>query len=105
MRATGGHFLKDYAFEEGYFRDKALAFREGLSMPLMLLGGINRLETMQQAMVDGFDYVAMGRALLIEPDLVARLSAGETTTGLCTHCNRCMPTIYADGGTRCTEVG
>jgi 2,4-dienoyl-CoA reductase-like NADH-dependent reductase (Old Yellow Enzyme family) len=68
-------------------------------MPLVLLGGINRLDTMQQAMADGFELVAMARALLREPDLVARLAAGRATAGVCTHCNRCMPTIYS--GTRC----
>ena len=102
MRVGGARFLKEYPFEEAYFRDKALAFRAALSMPLMLLGGINRLDTMQQAMVDGFEYVAMGRALLREPDLVARLTAGAATEGVCIHCNRCMPTIYS--GTRCPVV-
>ncbi|MEC9052920.1 MAG: HisA/HisF-related TIM barrel protein, partial [Actinomycetota bacterium] len=73
--------------------------REAVSLPLMLLGGINRLETMQQAMSDGFDFVAMGRAVLREPDLVGRLAAGQAVSGVCIHCNRCMPTIYS--GTRC----
>ena len=50
-------------------------------MPLMLLGGINRLETMQQAMADGFDFVVMGRALLREPDLVNRLQRGTASGG------------------------
>ncbi|WP_237690156.1 NADH:flavin oxidoreductase [Nocardioides panacisoli] len=98
---VGRGFLKEYPFEEAYFRDKALRFRDALSMPLMLLGGINRLATMQQAMADGFEYVAMGRALLREPDLVQRLRDGAATEGACIHCNRCMPTIYS--GTRCPE--
>ena len=96
---VGRSFLKEYPFEEGYFRPKALEVRDAVSLPLMLLGGINRLETMQQAMADGFDFVAMGRAVLREPDLVARLAAGQTASGVCIHCNRCMPTIYS--GTRC----
>jgi hypothetical protein len=33
------------------------------------------------------------------PDLVARLAAGQTASGVCIHCNRCVPTIYS--GTRC----
>ncbi len=104
MRTPFGRgFMKEYPFEEAYFRPKALEFRAGLSMPLMLLGGINRLETMQQAMADGFELVAMGRALLREPDLVNRLQAGVVTEGICIHCNRCMPTIYS--GTRCPEWG
>ncbi len=98
---VGRSFLKDYPFEEGYFRERALRFRSALAMPLMLLGGINRLDTMEQAMADGFELVVMGRALLREPDLVDRLRDGTTTAGICTHCNRCMPTIYT--GTRCVE--
>ncbi|MDI6910636.1 NADH:flavin oxidoreductase [Nocardioides sp.] len=99
---VGRGFLKAYPFEEAYFRDQALRFRAAVSMPLMLLGGINRLATMEQAMADGFDFVAMGRALLREPDLVDRLRSGRATAGVCIHCNRCMPTIYS--GTRCPVV-
>ena len=68
-------------------------------MPLMLLGGINRLETMHEAMRLGFQYVALARALLREPDLVNRLQAGQARAGVCNHSNRCMPTIYT--GTYC----
>lgn len=99
MRVGGRGFLKEYPFEEAYFREKALRFRGALSMPLMLLGGINRRDTMEQAMADGFDFVAMGRALLREPDLVDKLRAETQAEGVCIHCNRCMPTIYS--GTRC----
>jgi 2,4-dienoyl-CoA reductase-like NADH-dependent reductase (Old Yellow Enzyme family) len=96
---VGRSFMKEYPFEEAYFWDKAIRFREELAMPLMLLGGINRLDTMERAMEHGFDFVAMGRAVLREPDLVNRLAAGRATKGVCIHCNRCMPTIYS--GTRC----
>jgi 2,4-dienoyl-CoA reductase-like NADH-dependent reductase (Old Yellow Enzyme family) len=99
---VGRGFLKTYPFEEAYFREKALRFRAGLSMPLMLLGGINRRATMDQAMADGFDFVAMGRALLREPDLVDRLRSDRASEGVCIHCNRCMPTIYS--GTRCPVI-
>ncbi len=95
----GRSFLKEYEFEEAYFWDKAMRFRAALAMPLMLLGGINRLDTMERAMAAGFDFVAMGRAVLREPDLVNRLATGRATAGVCIHCNRCMPTIYS--GTHC----
>ncbi len=78
---VGRSFLKEYAFEEAYFWDRAVRFREALALPLMLLGGINRLDTMQRAMAAGFDFVAMGRAVLREPDLVARLAAGDGRRG------------------------
>jgi 2,4-dienoyl-CoA reductase-like NADH-dependent reductase (Old Yellow Enzyme family) len=98
----GKSFFKSYPFEEAYLREKALEFREGLSMPLIMLGGINDKATMDRAMVEGFEFVAMGRALLREPDLINRMQAGETTHGICIHCNQCMPTIYT--GTRCTVL-
>ncbi len=99
---VGRAFLKEYPFGEAYFWDRAVRFREALSLPLMLLGGVNRLDTMQRAMAAGFDFVAMGRAVLHEPDLVARLAAGETAAGACLHCNLCLPTIYS--GTHCPVV-
>ncbi len=101
MRVFGKGFMKQYPFEEGYFREKALTWRQEIATPLMLLGGINRTDTMQQAMTDGFEFVAMGRALLFEPDLVNRLAAARASAGGCIHCNRCMPTIYTPGGTHC----
>ena len=71
-------------------------------MPLVLLGGINRLETVHTALADGFEFVAMGRALLREPDLLLRWQRGDVEESLCVHCNKCMPTIYQ--GTHCVLV-
>jgi 2,4-dienoyl-CoA reductase-like NADH-dependent reductase (Old Yellow Enzyme family) len=99
MRVLGRRFLRDYPFEEAYLLPYARRFRDALDMPLILLGGINRRETMQQAMTEGFEYVAMARALLREPDLVKRMQRDGTEAGVCIHCNRCMPTIYS--GTHC----
>ena len=66
---------------------------------LVFLGGVNKLATVRQAMADGFDFVAMGRAVLREPDLVRRMQDGTQTDGTCIHCNRCMVSIYS--GSRC----
>ena len=95
----GKGFLKEYPYEEAFLLPKARLFRERLAMPLMLLGGISTLETMELAMAEGFDLVALGRPLLREPDLVNRLRSREATGATCIHCNRCMPSIYT--GTRC----
>jgi 2,4-dienoyl-CoA reductase-like NADH-dependent reductase (Old Yellow Enzyme family) len=99
---VGRAFFKSYPFEEAFLREKALVFRDAVRMPLVMLGGINTRATMDRAMAEGFEYVAMARALLREPDLVNRMAAGETGEGICIHCNQCMPTIYT--GTRCTVV-
>ena len=81
-------------------------FRAGLTRPIILLGGITNRETMDRAMAAGFDFVAMGRALLAEPDLLNRIKAESekgSVRSLCTHCNECMPTIYSH--THCVVTG
>ncbi|HXB88685.1 NADH:flavin oxidoreductase [Mycobacterium sp.] len=106
MRMTGKRFLREYPYREAYLLREAKLFRAELSMPLILLGGITNRETMDLAMAEGFDFVAMGRALLAEPDLINRIAAdgaAHTVHSACTHCNRCMPTIYSR--TRCVVTG
>lgn len=102
FRLVGHRFMPSYPFEEAFFLPYARQFRQALSMPLILLGGINRLDTIERAVGLGFPFVAMGRALLREPGLVARMEAGDADESLCIHCNKCMPTIYS--GTRCVLV-
>ena len=99
---VGRRFLVEYPFEEAFFLPYARQFRAALSMPLILLGGITRLDTVEHALDEGFAFVAMARALVREPDLVARMEADAATESLCIHCNKCMPTIYR--GTRCVLV-
>jgi 2,4-dienoyl-CoA reductase-like NADH-dependent reductase (Old Yellow Enzyme family) len=99
FKVIGRRFLRAYPFEEAFFLPLARQFRQALSLPIILLGGITRLDTIEAALAEGFDYVAMARALLREPDLVARMEAGSASSSLCIHCNKCMPTIYS--GTRC----
>ncbi|MFP6628615.1 MAG: NADH:flavin oxidoreductase [Myxococcota bacterium] len=102
LRLFGRFFFRAYPFEEAYFLAYARQFREALSMPLVLLGGISNLETLELAMAEGFEFAAMGRTLLREPDLPLRYQNGSATNSLCIHCNKCMPTIYQ--GTHCVLI-
>ncbi|WP_343571598.1 NADH:flavin oxidoreductase [Mycobacterium sp.] len=104
MRMTGNKFLREYPYREAYLLREAKQFRAELTMPLILLGGITNRETMDLAMAEGFQFVAMGRALLAEPDLINRIGRdGAGVRSACTHCNRCMPTVYTR--TRCVVTG
>ena len=102
FKLIGSRFMPSYPFEEAFFLPFARQFRDALTMPLILLGGINRLDTIERAIDLGFPFVAMARALLREPDLVTKMQKGSSTESLCIHCNKCMPTIYR--GTRCVLV-
>src|SRR6202522_2254020 len=106
MRMTGTKFLREYPYREAYLLRDAKRFRAELTMPLILLGGITNRQTMDLAMAEGFQFVAMGRALLAEPDLINRIARDGAAHGVhsaCTHCNKCMPTIYSR--TRCVVTG
>ncbi|MFT4571915.1 MAG: 2,4-dienoyl-CoA reductase-like NADH-dependent reductase (Old Yellow Enzyme family), partial [Candidatus Binatia bacterium] len=82
--------VRDWPFEEAWFRDQALAFRHAVSTPLMFLGGVTTRASMDRAIEDGFELVAMGRALIAEPDLALQLAKNAWDSSICTHCNRCV---------------
>lgn len=102
MRIGGRFFLREYEYRPLYFLEQARRYLDVVRMPLILLGGIVDRAGMDAAMAAGFGYVAMGRALLREPDLISRIAADAATPSQCIHCNRCMPTIYQ--GTYCPEI-
>ena len=93
FRLGGRVLFRRYPFQEAYLLPMARQFRAALSLPLILLGGITSVASIEQAMAEGFDFVAMGRTLLREPDLVARMAAGSASAGTCVHCNKCIPSI------------
>ncbi|UGU01437.1 NADH:flavin oxidoreductase [Mycobacterium intracellulare] len=99
LRVMGRRLFRAYPFEEAFFSALARQFRAAMSMPLILLGGINRLDTVEGALAEGFEFVAMARALLRDSFLVNRFREDSATEGLCIHCMKCMPTVYS--GTHC----
>ncbi|WP_285182656.1 NADH:flavin oxidoreductase [Mycobacterium tuberculosis] len=104
IRMTGHRFFREYPYRDAYLLREARLFRAELTIPLILLGGITNRTTMDLAMAEGFEFVAMARALLAEPDLVNRIAAeGSQLRSACTHCNQCMATIYRR--THCVVTG
>ncbi|WP_068166035.1 NADH:flavin oxidoreductase [Rhodococcus phenolicus] len=103
MKLVGGHFLKSYPYRDLFMLEQARQIRAAVKMPLVLLGGVTDRAGMDTAMAEGFEFVAMARALLREPDLINRIAAEPEHRSLCIHCNKCMPTIFT--GTRCVLAG
>lgn len=100
LRLFGRHTIKDYPFEELYFLPLARRVRERVRLPLVLLGGCLSATALETAMGEGFDFVAMGRALIADPDLVARIAAGTAERSRCNSCNKCVAEMDR-GGVRC----
>lgn len=101
MKLFARFLMDDIPFEEAFLLPLARRFRQAVDLPLCLLGGITRRDTMDAAIDDeGFQLVAMGRALLYDPDHVRRLAAAEVDGSGCTHCNRCIVEMERSGA-RC----
>ncbi len=102
MRFAGRQFIREYPYHDAYLLEHARKVRAEIALPMVLLGGITDRASMDLAMAEGFEFVAMGRALLREPDLVNRIRTDAATPSLCIHCNRCMPTNFV--GTHCPVI-
>lgn len=95
-----GHFLvKTVPYEPTFFFAQAARVRAAVKIPVVLLGGVDSAAAIAKATDAGFDFVAMGRALLADPDFIARLELGEDVVSRCTHCNRCVAQM--NNGARC----
>ena len=92
---------QNVVFRENYLRDHALRIRAAVKMPLAYLGGVQSLAGVETAMTDGFEAIALGRALVHDPGFVNALEAGTTSQSGCTACNRCVTMMYSPGGTSC----
>jgi len=100
LRVLGPAVLREYPFEEMFFRDAGRRLLSRVECPVILLGGVVSLANVHQAMADGFDFVQLGRALVADPDLVERFGRGDAERTRCTACNQCMASMD-DGGVRC----
>jgi 2,4-dienoyl-CoA reductase-like NADH-dependent reductase (Old Yellow Enzyme family) len=88
-------------FHENYLRDLARQVRAAVDMPLAYLGGVQSRAGIAEALADGFEAIALGRALVYDPQFVNRLQRGEIDASGCTACNHCVTMMYSPGGTRC----
>lgn len=102
IKLIGSRFIREYPYQDGYLLEDARQIRAAVGLPMVLLGGITNKAIMNTAVAEGFQFVAMGRALLREPDLINRIAEDSSTRSLCNHNNKCMVTIFQ--GTRCVLV-
>ena len=92
--------MGSYPYTDLYMLEAARQFVPVMrNTKLILLGGITNHDHVQTGLREGFDFVAMGRALLREPDLVNKMIADPATRSRCTHNNKCMVTVF--GRTHC----
>jgi 2,4-dienoyl-CoA reductase-like NADH-dependent reductase (Old Yellow Enzyme family) len=69
----------------------AMNYKEKISAPLILVGGIRSPEVSESLAIQGLtDYVSLCRPLIREPNLITRWKDGNTAPGACIYCNGCF---------------
>lgn len=84
--------------DEAYFLNFAAVLAERVNVPVMLVGGLRSVETMQEILdTTNIELLSLSRPLLREPDLPIKLREGTSTQSLCVSCNAC----YGSHAHRC----
>lgn len=99
LATFGPLVVRRYQFEPMFFLEMAREVRRQVDVPLVLLGGITGREHVDRAMQEGFDFVAMGRALISDPDLTHQMRDNPKAEARCDQCNLCVAKM--DLGVRC----
>lgn len=87
---------------EAYFRDYALMIRQSANVPVITVGGIRSLETIEDIFESGHaDYVSMSRPFVREPGLIDRWKSGNRTKAACISCGGCFETGLKGQGISC----
>lgn len=90
IRFFGRRIIKKYEFRENFFLDMAREVRRKTDLPLVYVGGAISGKGVAEIMDSGFDMVALGRALIAEPDFVMKLRNDPGHISPCDHCNKCV---------------
>jgi 2,4-dienoyl-CoA reductase-like NADH-dependent reductase (Old Yellow Enzyme family) len=92
--------------QEAYYRQAAALCKRGLSIPLMLVGGIRSYEVAQELVQSGTaDYISLCRPFICEPGLVKRWREGDRRPAECVSDNACYGPGFAGEGIRCVTFG
>ena len=94
VRMVGKYMIPSVPFKEAYFLEDALKFRKALHMPLIYVGGLIARDKIEEVLNDGFQFVAMARALVNDPGFVNRMKSEEHARVDCGHSNYCVARIY-----------
>jgi len=84
-----GHHIRQDAVSP-YYLEECRACRQALKLPLILVGGMRKLEDMQQVVRDNLaDAVSLCRPFIMDPYIVKKFREGTAVSSDCTSCNGC----------------
>jgi 2,4-dienoyl-CoA reductase-like NADH-dependent reductase (Old Yellow Enzyme family) len=73
-----------------YNLEAAAQIKAAVSIPVIVVGGLNNIEDIDQAIsTRNIDFVSMSRPFIIEPDIVSKFHQGLQVRSKCIMCNYC----------------
>lgn len=101
LRLIGPKMFRYYPYEELYFLENAKRIRDRVNCQMVYIGGCTDLDSLENVMKEGFDFVQLGRPLIKDPAFVNNAMADRNYKNGCIHCNRCASLIEVPGGIYC----
>jgi 2,4-dienoyl-CoA reductase-like NADH-dependent reductase (Old Yellow Enzyme family) len=91
--------------QEVYYRKAARLYKQKVTIPLILVGGIRSYEVAVELVRDGTaDYISMSRPLICEPGLVKRWREGDRHKAECVSDNACFGPALDGTGIYCVTM-
>ncbi len=88
--------------EEVYYLDAARLYKDEVSVPLILVGGIRTFDVARRLVEQEIaDFISFSRPLIREPHLVRRWHEEDTSQATCIHCNLCFGPARSGEGIYC----
>lgn len=93
----GKFVIGKYKFTENFFMPLSSQIRKAVKMPLVYIGGVVSAKGIEQVMDAGFDMIALGRALIHDPDFILKVKENPAHVSECNHCNICVAEMDRNG--------
>jgi 2,4-dienoyl-CoA reductase-like NADH-dependent reductase (Old Yellow Enzyme family) len=91
--------------QEVYYRQAANIYKQKVTIPLIMVGGIRSYEVAKELVRDGTaDYISLGRPLICEPGLVKRWREGDRRKAECVSDNACFGPALDGTGLYCVTM-
>ena len=97
MTVFGPLIIKKYRFTSNFFLEQAMLVRKAVDIDLVYLGGVDSQKGIEEIMDAGFDFIALARPLIHDPNFINKMESGLIERSLCNRCNECIVEMDRQG--------